>query len=112
MMIVIGLTATSFTIAPPDDPYCLDIAGFEPNLFDTLVNFIKTDGGVNILNSLDPVTAKKLGDQHLQDRELYCKKNVKSTDNDNETQYNPNIVNDGPYIPFVRPLLVPIRGWI
>jgi 60 kDa SS-A/Ro ribonucleoprotein len=39
-MIVIGLTATKFTIADPKDPLMLDIAGFSPDITSIISNFV------------------------------------------------------------------------
>lgn len=39
-MIVIGLTATQFTIADPKDPLMLDIAGFSPDITSIITNFV------------------------------------------------------------------------
>jgi len=52
MLIVIGLTANNFTVADPKDPYMLDIAGFEPTLFSSLVAFIDSDGGTKLTPDL------------------------------------------------------------
>mgnify|MGYP006279104725 CR=1 FL=1 len=40
-MIVVGLTASNFTIADPNDPRMLDIAGFSPDLTTVITNFAK-----------------------------------------------------------------------
>lgn len=40
-MIVIGLTATNFSIADPKDPLSLDIAGFSPDLTSVISNFVQ-----------------------------------------------------------------------
>ena len=40
-LIVIGLTATSFTIADPQDPLCLDIAGFDSNIPSVMNLFVE-----------------------------------------------------------------------
>ena len=73
MLIVIGLTANTFTIAPPDDPYCLDIAGFEPNLFDTLTTFINSNGGLGIMDSLDHDIGNKMQKKYMEARSKYVK---------------------------------------
>lgn len=41
-MIVIGLTATGFTIADPKDPLMLDIAGFSPDITSVISNFVSS----------------------------------------------------------------------
>jgi 60 kDa SS-A/Ro ribonucleoprotein len=40
-MIVVGLTASNFTIADPNDPLMLDIAGFSPDITSIITNFVK-----------------------------------------------------------------------
>jgi 60 kDa SS-A/Ro ribonucleoprotein len=40
-MIVVGLTATNFSIADPNDPLMLDIAGFSPDITTIITNFSK-----------------------------------------------------------------------
>lgn len=38
--IVIGMTATNFSIADPDDPYSLDMAGFDASMLETISDFL------------------------------------------------------------------------
>lgn len=40
-LVVIGMTATDFTIADPDDPGMLDVVGFDPNLYSIIGDFAK-----------------------------------------------------------------------
>lgn len=40
-LIVVAFTASSFTIADPNDPGCLDIAGFDPNIPEIINDFIQ-----------------------------------------------------------------------
>jgi 60 kDa SS-A/Ro ribonucleoprotein len=40
-LIVAGLTATGFSIADPNDPLMLDIAGFSPDLTSVIANFVR-----------------------------------------------------------------------
>lgn len=40
-MIVVGLTASNFSIADPSDPHMLDIAGFSPDLTSVITNFVR-----------------------------------------------------------------------
>lgn len=42
-LVVVGMTATEFSIAPPEDPYCLDVCGFDAAAPAVMADFIRGD---------------------------------------------------------------------